>query len=85
MTTLAPSSDRFTVLNSLIVRALAELREARRACGRTGDQANLDLQTRAEANLNALLEYRHAAEHREAAVDRVGTDGHDRSQLRTRR
>ena len=77
MTTLAPSSDRFTVLDSLIVRALGELREARRACGRTGDRANLDLQVRAEANLNALLEYRHAAEHREAVFPCVeGTGRH---------
>jgi hypothetical protein len=48
----------------LIVRALAELRVARRVCARTSDRQNLDLQTRAEANLNALLEYRHAAQHR---------------------
>lgn len=78
MTTLAPSSDRFTVLDSLIVRALAELREARRACGRTGDRANLDLQVRAEANLNALLEYRHAAEHREAVLPCVEGAGRHR-------
>jgi len=64
MTTLAPPSDRFAVLDTLIVRALAELRVARRVCARTSDRQNLDLQTRAEANLNALLEYRHAAQHR---------------------
>jgi len=78
MTTLAPPSDRFVVLDSLIVRALAELRAARRACGRTSDRANLDLQTRAEANLNALLEYRHAAEHREAGFPDVEGYGRDR-------
>ena len=64
MTTLAPSSDRFAVLDMLIVRALDELRAARRVCARTSDRWILDRQTRAEANLNALLEYRHAAQHR---------------------
>jgi hypothetical protein len=78
MTTLAPPSDRFTVLDSLIVRALAELRAARHACGRTSDRANLDLQTRAEANLNALLEYRHAAEHRAAGFPDVEGAGRHR-------
>ena len=73
--------DRFAVLDSLIVRALADLRAARRACGTTSDRANLDLQTRAEANLNALLEYRHAAECREA----VTADGRARLQLGARR
>ncbi|MGY1736106.1 hypothetical protein [Geodermatophilus sp. SYSU D00684] len=68
MPTLAPTPDRFTVLDSLIVRALAELRTARRACGRPGDaralELALELRTQAEANLNALLEYRHAAQQR---------------------
>jgi hypothetical protein len=64
MTTLAPPSDRFVTLDSLIVRALAELRAARRACARTSDRENLDVQVRAEANLNALLEYRHASQQR---------------------
>ncbi|MGY1829408.1 hypothetical protein ACI8AA_03150 [Geodermatophilus sp. SYSU D01180] len=64
MSTLAPTPDRFTVLDSLIVRALAELRTARRACGRPGDTRALELRTQAEANLNALLEYRHAAQRR---------------------
>lgn len=64
MTTLAPPSDRFRVLDSLIVRALADLRAARRACGRTSDRGTLELQLRAEANLNALLEYRHVARQR---------------------
>ena len=76
-----PASDRFAVLDSLIVCALAELRAARRACGRAGDGAALDLQTRAEANLNALLEYRHAAGCREAVV----ADGRARLQLGARR
>ncbi|MGY1631147.1 hypothetical protein ACI784_05475 [Geodermatophilus sp. SYSU D01186] len=64
MTTVAPSPDRFGVLDSLIVRALAELRAARRACGSGNDPARLDRRTRAENDLNALLEYRHAAHQR---------------------
>jgi hypothetical protein len=64
MTTAAAPTDRFAVLDSLIVRALTELRAARCARGATDDQEALDLRTRAEADLNALLEYRHAARHR---------------------
>lgn len=64
MTTLAPPSDRFAVLDGLIVRALDELRAARRVCARTSDRRLMDRRTRAEANLNALLEYRHATQHR---------------------
>jgi hypothetical protein len=64
MTTLAPPSDRFAVLDVLIARALDELRAARRACATMSDRQNLDRRTRAEANLNALLEYRHATQHR---------------------
>jgi hypothetical protein len=64
MTTLAPSSDRFAVLDGLIARALADLRSARRVCARTSDQENQELRVRAEAHLNALLEYRHAVRHR---------------------
>jgi hypothetical protein len=64
MTTLAPPSDRFAVLDMFIVRALDELRAARRICAGTSDRQNPDCQTRAEANLNALLEYRHATQHR---------------------
>ena len=73
--------DRFAVLDSLIVRALAELRAARRAGGTTSDRANLALQTGAEANRTALLGYRHAAECREA----VFADGRARLQLGARR
>jgi hypothetical protein len=64
MTTLAPPSDRFAVLDGLIVRALGDLRAARRAWTRTDSQADLERQERAEADLNALLEYRSAAQHR---------------------
>ena len=64
MTTLAPFSDRFAVLDMLIVRALDELRAARRVCARTSDRQIPDRQTRAEANLNAFLEYRQATHNR---------------------
>ena len=64
MTTLAPPSDRFAVLDGLIVRALADLRLARRACARTNSREDLARRERAEADLNALLEYRSAALHR---------------------
>ncbi|MGK5113914.1 MULTISPECIES: hypothetical protein [unclassified Geodermatophilus] len=64
MTTIASPSDRFVVLDSLIVRALAELRAARRPCRRMSDRELLDSRRRAEADLNALLEYRHAARQR---------------------
>ncbi|MGY1642661.1 hypothetical protein ACI782_16250 [Geodermatophilus sp. SYSU D00703] len=64
MTTLAPPSDGFAVLDAQIVRALGELRAARLACTRTNSRFGLARQERAEADLNALLEYRHAARHR---------------------
>jgi hypothetical protein len=56
-----PRSD-FAVLDRLILEALSELRSARFAAARTGNRKNLELQTRAEEHLNALLEYRHAAQ-----------------------
>jgi hypothetical protein len=58
-----PRSD-FAVLDRLILEALDELRTARTTTARTGNRTNLDLQTRAEEHLNALLDYRHAARHR---------------------
>jgi hypothetical protein len=64
MTTLAPPSDRFAVLDNLIAGSLDELRAARRVCASTSDRQNLDRQTRAEADINALLEYRHVMQHR---------------------
>ena len=58
-----PRSD-FAVLDRLILEALIELRSARRMVARTGNRRNLDLQARAEEHLNALLEYRLAAQRR---------------------
>jgi hypothetical protein len=58
-----PRSD-FAILDRLIGEALAQLREARTRASRVGSRKNLDLQARAEEHLNALLEYRHAAQRR---------------------
>jgi hypothetical protein len=62
----APATPRtdFAVLDRLIGDALNDLRSARAAVARTGDLENLDVQTRAEEHLNALLEYRHAVRRR---------------------
>jgi hypothetical protein len=64
MTALAPPPSSFAVLDRLILEALSELRSARAAAARRGDRANLDVQLRAEEHLNALLDYRHAAQRR---------------------
>ncbi|MGY1695617.1 MULTISPECIES: hypothetical protein [unclassified Geodermatophilus] len=60
MTATAPPLDGFVVLDRLITEAFTDLRAARAAAARTGNRENLDLLTRAEEHLNALLEYRHA-------------------------
>ena len=64
MTTLAPPRGQFAVLDRLILEALSELRSTRDAAARTSDGTNLGLQARAEEHLNALLDYRHAAQRR---------------------
>ncbi|MGY1712550.1 hypothetical protein ACI8AC_23870 [Geodermatophilus sp. SYSU D00758] len=71
MTAPAPPLDEFAVLDRLIIEAFTDLRSARASAARTGNRANLDLLTRAEEHLNALLEYRHAVVHRASptAVD----------------
>jgi hypothetical protein len=58
-----PRSD-FALLDRLILEALGDLRSARTAARRTGNSRTLELQTRAEEHLNALLEYRLAAQRR---------------------
>jgi hypothetical protein len=58
-----PRSD-FAILDRLILEALDDLRSARTGAARTGNRKNLELQTRAEEHLNALLDYRHAAARR---------------------
>ena len=64
MTAPARLRSDFAVLDRLILEALIELRSARRMAARTGNCRNLKLQARAEEHLNALLEYRLAAQRR---------------------
>jgi len=64
MTAPAPPRGGFDVLDQLITEALVELRSARTSSRHEGGSRNGDVQTRAEEHLNALLEYRHAAQHR---------------------
>jgi hypothetical protein len=64
MTAPAPPLNSFVLLDRLIMEAFTDLRAARAVAARTGNRRNLDLSTRAEEHLNALLEYRHAALHR---------------------
>jgi hypothetical protein len=62
-----PRSDArgdFALLDRLICEALDQLRSARSKASRLGNRRNVDLQSRAEEHLNALLEYRHAAQRR---------------------
>ena len=61
MATTAPPLDGLVLLDRLITEAFTDLRAARAAAARTGDREHLDLVTRAEEHVNALLEYRHAA------------------------
>jgi hypothetical protein len=53
----------FTELDRHITRALAALRRARVATVRSGSRDAVDTEERAEANLNALLEYRFTRQH----------------------
>jgi YD repeat-containing protein len=65
MTTSAPSRTEYDKLDRLIEQALADLRTARVAFWRAKTSKNSVQQDRAEANLNALLEYRYAAMRRD--------------------
>jgi hypothetical protein len=64
MAARTPMRGEFAVLDQLIVRSLANLRLARAACARTPSTSNVDVRDRAEENLNALLEFRSAAQRR---------------------
>ena len=55
MTAPAPPLNSFVLLDRLIMEAFTDLRAARAVAARTGDRQNLDLLTRAEEHLNALL------------------------------
>jgi hypothetical protein len=61
MTTSAPCTRDFTVLDRLIQEALGDLRAARTAVAKREDRANRDLRSRTEEHLNALLDYRSRA------------------------
>jgi hypothetical protein len=64
MTAPPPARTDFAVLDGLILEALGALRSARICSARTGNRKNLELLTRAEEHLNALLDYRHTAQRR---------------------
>jgi len=64
MTAPAPPRIDFADLDRHILEALTELRSARKTAALAGSRANVDHQTRAEDHLNALLEYRLAAQRR---------------------
>ena len=64
MTVSAPPWDAFTVLDQRIARALTALRLARATSTRTATPRDEAGAARAEANLNALLEYRYRAQQR---------------------
>jgi hypothetical protein len=64
MTVTTASRTELAVLDGLIIEALTDLRSARLGAARAGNRSNLDLRTRAEEHLNALLDYRHAVHHR---------------------
>jgi hypothetical protein len=61
MSAPAPPRNDFTELDRKIVRALAALRAARLASARGRTTRTEEIEIRAEANLNALLDYRHTA------------------------
>ena len=58
-----PRTD-FTVLDQRITRSLTALRSARAAATRAQTRTTTEALERAEANLDALLDYRHAAQQR---------------------
>ena len=60
-TSVSPTRD-FAVLDRLILEALGELRAARTAAARRGNGTTIDLRSRAEEHLNALLDYRSVAQ-----------------------
>ena len=62
MTVVALERGDFAALDRLILEALWDLRAARARVARTSNWRNRDLQSRAEEHLNALLEYRYAAQ-----------------------
>jgi hypothetical protein len=64
MVASTPVRGEFAVLDRLIARSLGMLRLARAACARMPSTANAGARDRAEDNLNALLDFRSAAQRR---------------------
>jgi hypothetical protein len=62
MTTYTPTRTDLSALDQQIVLALVTLRQARAATLGRSSPRNLAVETRAEANLNALLDYRHSTQ-----------------------
>ena len=62
MTTFVRTQSDLSALDRHIGRALGALRAARAASARVCSHKNFQAEARAEADLNALLEYRHAAQ-----------------------
>jgi thermostable 8-oxoguanine DNA glycosylase len=67
MTAPATIPTDLAVLDQHIVRALVALRLARAASARADNRKNVEAEARAEANMNALLEFRHATRRRSAS------------------
>jgi hypothetical protein len=65
MTAPALPRPEFAVLDRRITQALALLRSARAAGARGRDTGSPEAQQRAEEHLNALLDYRYTAQHRQ--------------------
>jgi hypothetical protein len=64
MTAPAPTRTDFTTLDRRITRALTALRLARSVSARANTREDVDAEKRAEENLNALLDFRRAAQQR---------------------
>ncbi|WP_116450374.1 hypothetical protein [Blastococcus litoris] len=77
----APALPRgeFALLDRMILEALWDLRAARSRAERSGSRRNLELCSRAEEHLDALLDYRHAAR----VAPAVGTTAHETLQMLT--
>ena len=69
MTTPSQTRTDLAALDERIVSALVALRRARVVCLRRSAPENLDVERRAEQDLNQFLEYRHATEQRRALAN----------------
>ena len=64
MTAPAPTRNGLTTLDARITQALTTLRRVRSAGARVKTRDDVHAEERAEADLNALLDYRFAAQRR---------------------